>query len=159
MKKSLKAFMRESLKTGEIVSAPGPDTIKDDEGKTIMLEFRILSVDEQEKIRKSYENKSVAHDGKGNPVVSNGEIVYKTDPDIFRASRHMLVESLVYPDLRDPELMKFYDCVNMTDMPNKVFTRNELEFVMQAFNAAHGIGKLNTDTQENDRDKIEEAKN
>jgi len=157
--KNLKLFMRESIKAGEIVTAPGPDTIRGEDGSPVTLEFRVMSVDEQEKIRKSYENKSVALDSTGKPIVSSGEIVYKTDPDVFKASRHMLVESLSYPDLRDPELMKFYDCFDVTQMPTKVFTRKELEFVMRAFNAAHGIGEVNTAAQEQDKNKIDEAKN
>ena len=157
IKKSLKAFMRESVKNGEIVTAPGPDTIKDESGNIVMLEFRVMSIDEQEEIRKSYENRTIALDKSGKPIISDGQLVYTTDPDIYKASRHMIVESLVYPNLRDPELMKFYNCIDVTEMPNKVFTRKELDFVTKAFNTAHGFGE--TAEQKKDAELIAEAKN
>ena len=34
------------------------------------------------------------------------------------------LEALQYPNLKDPELMKHYNCADMTEMPLKVFSRN-----------------------------------
>ena len=36
-------------------------------------------------------------------------MVFKTEKDSVKATRHIIVEALVYPDLKDPELMKYYD--------------------------------------------------
>ena len=33
----------------------------------------------------------------------------------------MIVEALQYPNLKDKELMEYYKCVDITDMPLKVF--------------------------------------
>ena len=41
-KRDLRVFMRESAKTEEIVTVPGPDSIKDEDGKPIMLEIKVL---------------------------------------------------------------------------------------------------------------------
>ena len=41
------------------------------------------------------------------------------------ASRHLMVEALVYPDLKDKKLMEYFGCVDITEMPLKVFPTNK----------------------------------
>ena len=64
-------------------------------------------------------------DRKGNYIVQNGDVVFRAEKDSVKATRHIIVEALVYPDLKEPELMKFYDCVDITEMPLKVFPNND----------------------------------
>lgn len=134
-KKNLSYFMR-SRET-EIVTAPGPDSFKDEEGKVIDFEIRVLTQEEINKINDNYRKRGMAADKKGNPLVSAGEVVWKTEKDNAKAARHLIVEALQYPDLKDKELMEYYGCVDVTDMPLKVFSKADeyqhvLKIVMQA---------------------------
>lgn len=140
-KKSLKYFMRESAKTEEIVKAPGPDTIKDENGNPIELEIKVLNQETIQKINESYKKRTIATDKKGQPYIALGEVVFKTEKDSARASRHIIAEALVYPDLKDPELMAYFDCHDITEMPLKVFPRaDEYAHVSRVVMAALGMG-------------------
>lgn len=65
MNKDLKYFMRSE--EPEIVTVPGPSTIKDEEGHILPLEIKVLSQETIDKINNNYCTKSVATDKKGNP--------------------------------------------------------------------------------------------
>ncbi len=121
MKKDLKYFMRPI--EPEIVTVPGPDTIKDEEGNVLPLEIKVLPQKTINEINDAYRIKSVATDKRGNPLIANGELVWKVEKDPGKASRHLIVEALQFPNLRDPDLMKHYNCVDITEMPLKVFPR------------------------------------
>lgn len=155
MAKNLSYFMRESAKKEQIVTVPGPDTIRDENGKVVNLEIKKLGNDTIAKINEMYETKTLLKDGKGNFVVQNGVAVFKIDRDRNRAARHMMVEALVYPDLKDPKLMEFFGCVDVTDMPLKVFSDNQ-----EYLHVSQQVLKvLNLVEDEPDEAEIEEAKN
>lgn len=152
-KKDLKYFMR-SLEA-EIVTAPGPDSFKDEEGNVIQFEIKVLTQAEINNINNNYRKHSMAVDKKGNPLVAMGEVIWKTEKDSAKASRHMIVEALQYPNLKDPELMKHYNCVDVTDMPLLVFSKPDeyqhvSRIVMQALGLAASV---------NDEDDLNDAKN
>ena len=157
-KRDLKAFMRESAKQDEIVFATGPDTVKGDDGKPITLEIRVLNSAEIRKINDLYTKRTMATDKRGNPYIQNGEVAYKVETDIHRATGHLLAEALVYPDLKDPDLMKFFDCYDISEMAAKVFPRaDEWSHVNRAVMAALGLNREpGSDDMESD---INEAKN
>ncbi len=139
MKKSLKYFMRST--EPEIVTAPGPESFRDEDGNVIQFEIRKLPQEVINKINNAYRKHSMATDKKGNPLVANGEVIWKTERDGAKASRHIIVEALQYPDLKDPELMKHYGAVDVTDMPLKVFAsadeyQHVSKIVMQALGLA-----------------------
>lgn len=153
MNKNLKYFMRDRQE--EVVTVPGPDTFRDENGKVVDLEIRVLSNAEIQKINGNYRRRSIALDKKGNPYISNGEVVFKTDKDSAKASRHIIVEALKYPDLKDKDLMDFYKCVDVTDMPSLVFSRpDEYAHVSRAVMTA--LGLMDAPSEE---DTVEEAKN
>lgn len=153
MKKDLKYFMRSTEQ--KIVTAPGPDSFKDDEGKVIDFEIRVLSQEEINRINENYRRRSMATDKKGNPLIANGEVVWKVEKDPAKASRHIIVEALQYPDLKDPDLMKYYGCVDITDMPLKVFpTADEYQHVSRIVMQALGLGSTFNDDEE-----LDDAKN
>lgn len=138
MAKDLKFFMREQK--DEIVTAPGPDTILDEAGKPIELEIRVLSSAEIRKIDESYRRRTIALDKKGNPYISGGEVIFKTEKDSARAVRHIIAEALVYPNLKDEKLMAFYKCNDITEMPQLVFPRaDEYAHVNRVVFAALGM--------------------
>lgn len=150
--KSLSYFMRDTK--DKIVTVPGPDTFKDESGKVIDLEIRMLSQAEVNKINEGYRRKSIATDKRGNPVVFNGEVVWKTERDNAKAMNHIIVEALAYPNLKDKELMSFYQCVDVTDMPMLVFSSaKEYNHVLRAVMTALGM------REQDDESELEEAKN
>ncbi len=154
MSKDLKYFMQD-FSEEEIIKVPAPDRFKDDEGNPIEFEVKQLTQAEIQRIFKLYRQKHVATDKRGNPIVTNGEVAWKVDKDNDRAMRHIIVEALVYPNLKDKELMDFYKCVDVTEMPLKVFPKpDEYSTVTTAILRAIGI----VSDFENDED-IEAAKN
>lgn len=152
-KRVLKYFMRST--EAEVVTAPGPESFKDEDGNVIQFEIKKLTQEEISRINDNYRKHSMATDKKGNPLVANGEVIWKTEKDSARASRHMIVEALQYPDLKDPDLMKHYNCVDVTDMPLKVFSsadeyQHVSRIVMQALGLAATV---------NDDEDLTDAKN
>jgi len=157
-KKDLRAFMRESAKTEEIVTAPGPGTILGEDGKPITLEIKVLSNATIQKINDAYKKRAIAVDKRGNPYIANGEVAFRTERDHVRASQHIIAEALVYPDLKDPELMEFFGCNDITEMPLKVFPRaDEYAHVSRVVMAA--LGLASEPAQEEKEQSLDEIKN
>lgn len=151
--KNLKYFMRDVK--DEIITVDGPESFKDEDGNVIQLEIKVLSQSEIQRINNNYRKRTIATDKKGNPLAYNGEVLWKTEKDSAKATRHMIVEALQYPDLKDPELMKFYNCVDVTEMPLLVFSRSDeythvTRAVMTALGLLEGVS---------DEETVEEAKN
>lgn len=119
MAKNLKYFMRKEEDVETVVTVPGPETIKDDEGNVIQLEVKVLSAEHIRRINDNYHTRTIALDKKGNPYINAGNVVFRDERDNAKATRHIICDALVYPNLRDPELMKFYNCVDITEMPEK----------------------------------------
>lgn len=139
-KRDLRVFMRESARTEEIVTVPGPASIKGEDGKPIMLEIKVLSNETIQKINDNYKRKSIAVDKKGTPYIANGEVAFRVERDNIKASQHIIAEALVYPDLKDPELMAFFNCNDIAEMPLKVFPRaDEYAHVSRAVMVALGL--------------------
>lgn len=151
--KNLKYFMRDVK--DEVVTAAGPDTFKDENGEVIQLEIKVLSQSEIQRINNNYRKRSIATDKKGNPLAYNGEVLWKTEKDSSKATRHMIVEALQYPNLKDKELMNFYNCVDVTEMPLLVFSRpDEYAHVTKAVMTALGLID-----DVSDEETVNEAKN
>lgn len=152
-KKDLKYFMRNT--ETEVVTAPGPNSFKDENGKVIQFEIKVLSQEQINKINDAYHRRSMATDKKGNPLIALGEVVWKTERDNAKASRHIIVEALQYPDLKNKELMEYYGCVDVTDMPLKVFSKpDEYQHVSRIVMQALGMTN-----EVNDEEELEAAKN
>ena len=151
--KSLKYFMRKQ--EAEIVTAPGPDTFKDEDGNVIQFEIRVLTQREIQDINNGYRKRTMAYSKKGDPLVSNGEVVWKTEADRARASRHIIAEALVYPNLKDPELMNYYNCHDISEMPLHVFQRPD-EYAHVSDIVMRALGLI--DAPEDEKE-LEAAKN
>ena len=123
MSKNLKYFMREAAEVERVVTVPAPESFKDENGKVIQLEVKVLSSERIRAINEAYHTHTVALDKKGNPYINGGNVVFRDERDNAKATRHILVEALQYPKLDNPELMKYYNCVDITQMPEKVFSR------------------------------------
>ena len=141
MSKNLKYFMREAAEVERVVTVPAPESFKDENGKVIQLEVKVLSSERIRAINEGYHTHTVALDKKGNPYINGGNVVFRDERDNAKATRHILVEALQYPKLDDPELMKYYNCVDITQMPEKVFSRaDEFAHVTRVVMALLGIG-------------------
>lgn len=151
--KNLKFFMRPQQE--ETVTFTGPESFKDDDGNTLEFEVKVLSQQEIDKINNIYRKRSIATDKKGNPLVNGGEVVWKTERDNARALRHIIVAALVYPKLDDKELMGYYNCVDITEMPLHVFSHHgEYDYVAQRVMQALGMIEA-----PDENDTLEAAKN
>lgn len=153
-KKDLKYFMRNE--EVEIVKVPGPESFKDDEGNVIELEIKILSYNQINDIYDQYTDHKMVTDTEGRPMVNNGnEVIWKTEKDTQRAVRHIVAEALQYPDLKDPQLMEFYNCYDISEMPLKVFNRaDEYNQVVRVVSRALGLT-----SRLNNKDELKAAKN
>ncbi len=155
MTKDLKFFMRE--KKDEIVTVKGPKSFKDDKGNVIDFEIKVIPQSKIDKIYDNYTRKSIAMDKKGKPIIHSGNVVWKVEKDDTKAFKHLIAEALNYPDLKNPELMKFYNCIDITDMPELVFPNHEeFDYVSKIIMAALGMGEYPETEEET---IIEEAKN
>ena len=56
--KDLRYFMREEAKVEQIITVPGPESIKDENGNVIQLEIKQLHNDTIAKINEMYESKT-----------------------------------------------------------------------------------------------------
>lgn len=154
MAKDLKYFMRK--KDPEIVKVPGPDTFKDENGKVIDLEIKVLPMEKVQEIYDLYTEKTLVVDKEGQPKVnSNGEAIWKVKKNNQKASRHVVAEALQYPNLKDEKLMEYYGCHEYAEMPVKVFSSfDEYNHVLRAVMRA--IGLMEKPNEDSD---IEAAKN
>ncbi|MCD8266690.1 MAG: hypothetical protein LUC33_05990 [Prevotellaceae bacterium] len=151
--KNLKYFMVDN--TDEVIEVPGLERFKDADGNVVPLKIKVLSQAEISKINKNYRRKSIATDRKGDYLTANGEVVWKNEWDGDKATRHIIVEALQEPDLADKEIMEYYHCVDVTEMPEAVFSRHgEYEYVVDVVFRALGLRKANSD-----EDDLEAAKN
>lgn len=155
-KKDLKYFMRDN--SNEIVTVPGPESFKDENGEVINLEIRKLSQNEIDKIYDGYTRRAMAVDKRGNPLSNGGEVLWKVEKDNSKAARHLIAEALQFPDLRDKELMSFYNCFDITEMPSLVFSHpDEYQHVMRAVLAVQGL--IDNFEDSDSTAVVEEAKN
>ena len=123
-----------------------------------MLEIKVLSNETIQKINDNYKRKSIAVDKKGTPYIANGEVAFRVERDNIKASQHIIAEALVYPDLKDPELMAFFNCNDIAEMPLKVFPRaDEYAHVSRAVMVA--LGLASEPAQEEQENVLNEAKN
>lgn len=154
--KNLKYFMREELKNEDVVEMAGPDSIKDENGNPVIFQIKRLRRDRVDQIYARYRTLKPALDRNKKPYVVDGKMVMKEEKDYARALRHVIAEALVYPDLHDEELMKYYECIDVTEMPTKMFTQKEYAEVIKMVNHVLGIDE---EDEEEQKDDLDSAKN
>lgn len=157
-KLSMKYFMRQELLTDEIVEVPGVETFPGEDGNPLPLKIKILGMEEINKIRKAYTKNRIVLDQNGKRVFDkSGKPLLESEVDNITATNRMIVDALVFPDLRDPDLMAFYKCNDVVDMPFKVFKRNrDYQYVSGQVTEALGI---KADDEITDDELVDEAKN
>lgn len=152
--KNLSYFMRENKP--KTIKFDGPETFVDENGKRLEFEMRVLTMEEQEKINDMYTETKPAKDKKNNFIIQRGKLVYDEKKDSQRASRHMMAEALIYPDLKDKKLMEYYNCHDISEMPFKVFSDSE-EFGYMNRKMLELFGYL--DEEDDEEEDVDDAKN
>ncbi len=153
MNKNLSYFMRDDSKAEQIIKVPAPERFIDENGNPIEMEIRILSTEQINKINDAYTTKRMAFYNK-KPIVTNGMVAYIEERDSDKASRHIIVEALKYPDLKDKAMMDFYKCHDITEMPDKVFpTFDEYKYVSHTVMVALGLVDESDDDDNEKKEK------
>ncbi len=155
--KSLAYFMRDTSKTIKEVTIPGVESIKDEKGNVVNLKVKILSQKQIEDIYDKYRTRTIVKDRKGNPLVNRGQVVVDIDTDSNSALRRILVEAITYPNMKDKDMMAFYDCHNYADMPTLVFP-DPKEYKQIQDEVLGVLGILDSD-ESTAEDEIDDAKN
>ena len=161
MSKNLKYFMREAAEVEKVVTVPAPESFKDENGKVIQLEVKVLSSERIRAINEGTTPTLSRWTRRAIPYINGGNVVFRDERDNAKATRHILVEALQYPQAGRPELMKYYNCVDITQMPEKVFSRaDEFAHVTRVVMALLGIGgQLSEEEQKQaDEKEIDDAK-
>jgi hypothetical protein len=155
---NLKFFMVESLKKDEIIEVPGVQTFKDDKGNPVPFQIIKLGTSRLNEIRKAFTIKKLVKDAKGKQVYSKaGEPMFQVDYDSAKATNKIIVESLKFPNLADEELMKFYECVDVLEMPMKLFKDpNDFKYISQQVLIVNGMADEDENT---DEELLEDIKN
>lgn len=155
----LSYFMHDTTPTE--ATYPAPARFVDKDGNRLQLVFRILPEEEIREIRKHWRKRTIVKDEKTKrPIVlSNGTVAVDETYDGQSAMQEMLVESLVYPNLKDTALLNHYNCLNAIEMPLKVFPRPaDFAYVVKAFDILHGYERDSESVEETESD-LEKAKN
>ena len=150
---SIKAFMRPELKEETIVTIPGVKTFSDENGKPIDLQIRVITTNDLTRIRKACHTRKPAKDNKGKYIFQNGQMQYDDQYDGNAMNDQMIAQSLVFPNLHDAELLKYYECNDAVELVHKLFAKLEdYTYLTEKIQEVSGIGR--------DGDEIiEEAKN
>lgn len=140
---------------------PAPKSFVDKDGNRLQLIFRILTEEEIREIRKHWQKRTIVKDEKtGRPIIlSNGSVAVDPTYDGASAMQELLVESLIYPNLKDKRLLEHYKCLNAIEMPLKVFPKpNDLAYVINAFDILHGYAEPDENAEKTESD-VDKAKN
>lgn len=154
---NMKYFMREELKNDEVVEVPGIDTFKDENGENIPFKIKVLGIEDVNKIRKNYTSRRIAVDDKGKRVLDKSRNpIFTEDVDNEAATARIIVEALECPNLKDPELMKFYGVNDVMEMPYKLFKNaKDYTYVSTTVVEVLGLGEQEV----SDDELVNEAKN
>jgi len=150
---SINAFMRAELNEDTIVTIPGIKTFSDESGKPIDMKIRVITTADLTRIRKACHTRKIAKDAKGKPIFKDGSIQYDDQYDGNAMTDQMIVQSLVFPDLHDKELLEFYGCKESVELVHKLFRRFEdYTYISEKIQEVSGISATGDEI-------IDEAKN
>lgn len=155
----LSYFMHDTTPTE--ATYPAPERFVDKDGNRLQLIFRILTEEEIREIRNHWRKRTIVKDEKTNrPIIlSDGSVAIDKTFDGAKAMQELLAESLVYPNLKDKALLEHYKCLDVIEMPLKVFPNpNDYAYVVNAFDILHGYAEPVENTEKTESD-VDKAKN
>lgn len=126
---NFKNFMIEGLKKTEVLTFRGVDTFKDDNGNPVPLKFKQISKTEAEELRKNFTTKTPAVNKKGNYIITDGRIVNDIEVDYAKYTDALIVETMIYPNLKDKELLDYYGVYAGTELLHILFKGKDYDYV------------------------------
>lgn len=154
MAKSLSVWMRKR-ETEEVVEVFAPETFTDENGERARMKVKRLSTAENNRIYERYHYDKIATDENGSPIIRNNHIVKDRVDDNDGNFDRIIVEALVEPNLKSEEMLEYYGCTNVMEMPKKVFpSAKEYNYVRDVC-----LDLAGTVSGEESEYIIEEAKN
>ena len=156
----LKSFMlpNDKLNNEEVITFKGVETFKDASGNPIPLKFKKLSKKELRKIRSNHTTKKYLTNENGDYVLNAGNAVLCEDINMEGYNDEVIVESMVYPNLKDPALMEHYNIYSATELLNYLFRGENYDYIDRC--AAQASGRVALDQKMvYDDDTIKELKN
>ena len=113
----------------------GPPGFCNADGTRAKIKMRKLTVDEIDEIVRRHRQRTLGQDKKGRAMVTNGRAVVDEETDKTALSADLLVEALVFPNLRSQEIQTAYGCLNPAHLVNKVFnTQEAFKYMVDLFN-------------------------
>ncbi len=126
---NFKNFMIADLKKNDVLTFKGVDTFKDDNGNPISLKFKQISRAEAEELRQKFTTKTPAVNAKGNYIITDGRIVNDIEVDYAKYTDALIVETMVYPNLKDKELLDYYGVYAGTELLHILFKGKDYDYV------------------------------
>lgn len=138
---SLSAFFANNVQSEITEEVVVSERFKDEEGKPIPWKLRTMTEAENEEIRKSSTRKAKQ---------KNGMQVPDLNPDLYVAK--MVVACVVYPNLKDAELLQSYGVMAADELLKKMLLAGEYAALAQKVQEINGFDK-------DINDLVEEVKN
>ena len=147
MDTNLKAFMVQDLKEEKTIEVPATEYWQSKGIKTFTL--KKLPRSKIEEIRENNTTKTIVKDPRTKrPMVSgNNRIVYDEQYDSDTATKEIMVECFVFPDLKSKELRDFYKVDLNTDLPEILFRGKDWEYANKCVMIACGMADEDTEEE------------
>jgi hypothetical protein len=110
MEKSMTYFMKGKRKSIENQKVVVTEAFMDEQGNPIPFEIKALEQDEIERLQDECTKP---------PIIKHGRIMVPEKMDKNRYIARLCVESMIYPNLKDPELLKSYGRVDPVELLKK----------------------------------------
>lgn len=122
MAESLSAFMQENVKQIGIKEVQVSDRFVDKDGQPVKWKIKAISADENQKLRKD----CTIHVGRDKA----GRTIEKRDNDYYQA--RLAAECVVWPDLRDVNLIENWGCSTAEDLIRRMLSAGEFDKLVLA---------------------------
>lgn len=125
---TMKSFMKANVQSVPNEKHAISKRFLDEKGEPVLFEFRALDQSLVEKL----EDECKFIEGKGKNRVE------KTNMTLF--TKKLVIESVVYPDFRDPELLKDWDCKTIYQLLSTMFIPGEFAEIAEKVLQINGLG-------------------
>ena len=134
MTKDLSAFFAANVEEPEVVEVTISKRFKNKDGNPELFEFKAISNDTDNAIRKMCIRKKLITQGP-----KKGQ--HEQEFDALKYQTLLTIESMVHPNLRDVELQKQHGVMGEEDLFNKLFLPAEIADAYRAAEKANGYEK------------------
>lgn len=138
---TLSAFFAQNASTEVLDELVVSDRFKDEQGEPIPWKLRSMTEEENEHVRKASTKKVK---GKGG--------VYTPETDFNEYTARLVTTCVVYPDLKDAELLKSYGVMGAESLLKRMLLPGEYTTLLQRVQELNGFNK-------SEQDMVDEVKN